>query len=106
MNTLRLYNDSIFDALDWFFNPISSKKICDAGLKGIINRPHNIINIKDNNGEVIAQRLEVVTTPFKKEDVKVKLVGDILTVTCGASNKVEEDNEDKGKYSTIAGLLS
>ena len=45
MNTLRLYNDSIFDALDWFFNPISSKKICDAGLKGIINRPHNIINI-------------------------------------------------------------
>ena len=94
MNTISLYNDPIFDALDWFFNPVSSKKICDVGLKGIINRPHNIINVKDENGAVVAQRLEVVTTPFKKEDVKVQLVGDMLTVTCGASNKIEKENED------------
>ena len=95
MNTSILYsNDPFRDALEWFFNPVSTKKICDVGLKGIINRPHNIINIKDDSGAVVAQRLEVVTTPFKKEDVKVQLVGDMLTVTCGSSNKVEKDNED------------
>jgi len=35
-----------------------------------------------------------VTTPFKKSDVKVQVVGDMLNVTCGTSNIEESKNED------------
>lgn len=34
-----------------------------------------------------------MTTPFKKEDVKVKVVGNTLSVECGAENKLDEDDE-------------
>lgn len=89
-----LYKDSLFDAFDWFFKPMTSRKICDVGLKNVINRPHNIVNVKDDDGNVVAQRLEVVTTPFKKSDVKVQVVGDMLNVTCGTNNIEETKNED------------
>ena len=94
MMTDILYKDPLFDAIDWFFKPMASRKICDVGLKNVINRPHNIVNVKNDKGDVVAQRLEVVTTPFKKGDVKVQVVGDMLNVTCGTSNIEESKNED------------
>ena len=39
-------------------------------------------------------KLTVVTTPFKKGDVRCKIVDDVLTVTCGTENVKDAENED------------
>ena len=44
--------------------------------------------------EIVAQKLTVVTTPFKKEDVKVSILDDVLTGECGSENVKDEKNED------------
>ena len=78
-----------------------NKSLENNGLKRLISRPHNIVNVKDNDGKVIAQRLEVVTTPFKKEDVKVTVDNDTLTIQCGSENK-EQKVEDEYVYKGIS----
>lgn len=78
--------------MDFFANPFE-RKISNRGLSNI-RKPHNLTNVKDEQGKIIAQKLTVVTTPFKKDDVKVKIVDDVLTVTCGTENVKDEENED------------
>lgn len=68
------------------------KTIEKAGLKSLIGRPHNIVDVTDKDGNTIAQRLEVVTTPFKKDEVKVYVKNNFLTVECQAM--LEEDRAD------------
>ena len=65
--------------------PFNGKTLKDIGLRKLITRPHNIVNVTDpKTKKVIEQRLEVVTTPFKKGDVKVTVSGNTLTVECGS----------------------
>lgn len=93
---MNMHNDPIWELMDIFagypFNKES--KIPNTGLRSCINRPHNLINVKDKDGNVIAQKLSVVTTPFKKDEVKVQVLDNILTVKCGAENKESEENEE------------
>lgn len=87
-------NDGTFWGLiDALTNPITEnvKRIQDSGFKKLINRPHNLINIKDKDGTVTGQRLELVTTPFKTEDIKVTVTDGILSVECG--NDIKDCNE-------------
>ena len=77
----------IWELMDALARPFDDKRnIMNYGLKSIIKRPHNLINVKDKDGNVIGQRLEMVTTPFKKEDVKITVKDNILTVRCGTEN--------------------
>jgi HSP20 family molecular chaperone IbpA len=69
--------------------PLNGKTLKDIGLRKLISRPHNLINVKDKDGNVIAQKLEVVTTPFKKDDVKLSVKGNVLTIECGSMNVVQ-----------------
>ena len=76
--------------------PTKGKNLENNGLRRLINRPHNIVNVKDANGEVTAQRLEVVTTPFKKNEVSVSVdSNNMLTVKCG-HEEVESDKKENG----------
>ena len=81
--------------------PSEENPLATNGLKSLIRRPHNLVNVKDDDGNVIAQRLEVVTTPFAKDEVKVSVEGNVLTVACGGSNK-EEKTEDEYIYKGIS----
>ena len=91
---LDIYKDPIWEMMDWFNRPFGERKISDNGLKSVIKRPHNLVNLKDPDGNVVAQQLAVVTTPFKKEDVKVTVLDNILSVQCGAENLKDEEYED------------
>jgi len=85
----------IWELMDALTRPFDDKSsVMTSGLKSVIKRPHNLINVKDKSGSIIGQRLEVVTTPFKKEDVKVSVTDDVLTVQCGSENARTEENED------------
>lgn len=88
--------DDIFNALTWEMMryPFGDYKIQDCGLKSVIKRPHSLINVKDEDGNVTAQRLEIVTTPFKKDDVKVSVLDDTLSVECGSENQTLGENEE------------
>jgi HSP20 family molecular chaperone IbpA len=96
----KLFNidkyDDIWELMNFLTTPFAdrTKKIQDIGLKKAINRPHNLINIKDDTGKIIGQRLELVTTPFKSEDIKVSVTSNILSVTCGIENKTTNEHED------------
>jgi HSP20 family molecular chaperone IbpA len=81
--------------------PFEENPLATNGLKSLIRRPHNLVNVKDDDGNVIAQRLEVVTTPFAKDEVKVSVEGNVLTVACGGTNK-EEKTEDEYIYKGIS----
>ena len=81
--------------------PFEENPLATNGLKSIIRRPHNLVNVKDDDGNVVAQRLEVVTTPFAKDEVKVSVEGNVLTVACGETNK-EEKTEDEYIYKGIS----
>lgn len=78
--------------------PFAGKNLKDIGLRKLITRPHNIVNVTDpKTKKVIEQRLEVVTTPFKKGDVKVTVSGNTLTVECGNVEDeatTEQENEE------------
>ena len=87
------------DALTLY--PAKERSLENNGLKRLISRPHNIVNVKDEKGNIVAQRLEVVTTPFSKEDVKVTVEDNVLTVQCG-SEKKEEKEEDEYIYKGIS----
>ena len=77
------------------------------GFKQLIKRPHNVYTIRKDgkpDGQIEAYKLEVVTTPFKKEDVKVKIVNDVLNVTCGMTveDKKEENSNEIVAYKGIS----
>lgn len=78
--------------MDFFANPFE-RKINSKGLSNI-RKPHNLTNVKDADGNIVAQKLTVVTTPFTKDDVKVRIAGDVLSVQCGTENVRDAENED------------
>lgn len=63
------------------------------GLKKIIQRPHDLTNVKDKDGNVVGQKLSLVYTPFKKDQIKVVVDGDTLTVSIGDEKKEEKKDE-------------
>ena len=67
------------------------------------NEGHNLYTIKDDDGNVVLYRIEIVTTPFKKDDIKVRLSeNNILTIQCGNENFHHEDE----KHLTYRGISS
>lgn len=64
------------------------------GLKKIIQRPHDLMNVKDENGNVIGQKLSLVYTPFTKDQIKVTVNGDTLSVSIGDEKKEEKKDEN------------
>ena len=97
MYEIKKLFDNILEMNDFFASPFDRfelPKISTNGLKSSIHRPHNLKEIKDKDGNVTAQKIEVVTTPFDKEDVKVTIKDNLLSVSCGSENKKTEENED------------
>ena len=84
---------SIFD--DNFFADFRDN-FASRGLKKIISRPHDLVNVKDADGNVIGQKLSLVYTPFKKDQIKVTMEGDMLSVSIGDEKK-EETKNDSGE---------
>ena len=78
--------------MDFFANPFE-RKINSKGLSNI-RKPHNLTNVKNENGDIVGMKLQVVTTPFKKDDVKLTIKDDELTVRCGTENIKDAENED------------
>lgn len=100
MNPLATWDDmwqNMLALTEYPFN--NGKNLMNTGLRKLIGRPHNLVNVTNKNGNIIEQRLEVVTTPFKKEDVDVQVSGNTLTVRCGSEENeavtIPEDGEDK-----------
>ena len=99
MNPLATWDDmwqNMLALTEYPFN--NGKNLMNTGLRKLIGRPHNLVNVTDKDGNIIEQRLEVVTTPFKKEDVDVQVSGNTLTVKCGSEvveDRVPEDGKDK-----------
>ena len=92
MNTIYTPLWELMDAFSSY--PFGENRVTNTGLKSIVKRPHNLVDVKDDNGNIVAQRLEVVTTPFKKEDVKVTISDNVLSVSCGSQNIEDAENED------------
>lgn len=95
-NSLTVWNDfdDMWKRIDSMFNR-SSKSLTrlEKGLQ-CINRPHNLYTWKDKDGNIIGNRLSVVTTPFKKDQVHVTIEDNILTVECGNdSDEVKKEGE-------------
>ena len=82
---------SIFD--DDFFADFRDN-FASRGLKKIIQRPHDLMNVKDENGNVVGQKLSLVYTPFKKDQIKVTVDGDTLSVSIGDEKKEEKKDEN------------
>ena len=99
IRTFDIYRDDPWKSLLSEFQAISnlmSKTFNDdfknRGLKDVITKPHNLLTNKDENGNIVSFALEVVYTPFKKDDVKVEVCDNLLTVKCGNENKVKDPN--------------
>lgn len=84
--------DDLFKSMNVMFNDVFGNEKKSNGLR-IINRPHNLYTYKDENGKVTGNKLEVCTTPFKKDEVSVEISNNILTVKCGTENKHDEDTK-------------
>ena len=103
MNPLATWDDmwqNMLALTEYPFN--NGKNLMNTGLRKLIGRPHNLVNVTDKDGNIIEQRLEVVTTPFKKEDVSVQVSGNTLTVRCGSEEDeavtAPEDENRQEKY--------
>ena len=99
IRTFDIYKDdpwkslvSEFQALSNLMNKTFDNDFKNRGLKDVITKPHNLLTNKDENGNITSFALEVVYTPFKKNDVKVEVFDNVLTVTCGKENKVKDPN--------------
>lgn len=86
--------DNMFKRVDAMFNYPRSSTFANQGLKAIIRRPHNLITKKDKDGNVESYDIEVVYTPFSKDEVKVEVLDHVLTVKCGSENKVKDEDMD------------
>lgn len=97
MNSLTKFDpfNGIFPSLfdDDFFADFRDN-FANRGLKKIISRPHDLTNIKDKDGNVVGQKLSLVYTPFKKDQIKVTVDGDTLSVSIGDKKEEETKDED------------
>lgn len=89
--------EDIFSLANIFF-PKDFRTIRDdlsnVGLKKFISRPHNLETVRDENGNAVGQRLSLVYTPFKKDQIKVSVEGDDLMVSIGDETKEEKKDEN------------
>jgi len=99
--------DNAFNNMDnlWmqlFNQPMSTlKKFKDTGIS-VIDRPHNVISIKDKAGNVIGNKLEVVTTPFKKDEVSVEISDKTLTVKCEKyDSQIDGDSSEISAFENV-----
>jgi HSP20 family molecular chaperone IbpA len=83
--------DDMFKSMNAMFGDLFDGRK-NKGLS-FLSRPHNLYTYKDDKGHVVGNKLEVVTTPFKKDEVSVEVQNGILTVKCGNGNKVEDDKD-------------
>lgn len=97
MNQLTKFDpfNGIFPTLfdDDFFADFRDN-FANRGLKKIISRPHDLTNVKDANGNIVGQKLSLVYTPFKKDQIKVMIDGDTLSVSIGDEKKEEKKDEN------------
>lgn len=93
MNEIWHDFDDMFNIMNIMRRNTPTKKIENYGLKDVIHRPHNLYTLRNDKNEITGHRLEVVTTPFKKDDVKLELFNNVLTITCGSENHRDEDCE-------------
>ena len=84
----------LFPSLDEDFFTDFCDNFAKRGLKKFISRPHDLVNIKDENGNVVGQKLSLVYTPFKKDQIKVTIDGDTLSVAIGDEKKEETKDEN------------
>lgn len=99
MNTQMSMNDTEFGSFANMFRNLEAIMDFDfnkesRGLRRWLGRPHNLITKKDENGKIESYQLEVVYTPFKKDDVKVEVLDGALNVKCGSENKVKDEDMD------------
>lgn len=93
----RVMDDAFANMDNWWlhlFNQPSStlKKLGDTGIS-VIGRPHNVIAIKSKDGKTIGNKIEVVTTPFRKDEVSVEFSKGMLTVKCQKLEKTVPEEE-------------
>lgn len=88
-----IFND-IFNAMSIASDPriMDANRVQNSGLKGLISKPHNLYTIKNKDGEVTEWKMEMVYTPFKKNDISVKITDNVLSVEIGTENKKEDMN--------------
>lgn len=106
MNPLATWDDmwqNMLALTEYPFN--NGKNLMNTGLRKLIGRPHNLVNVTDKDGNIIEQRLEVVTTPFKKEDVDVQVSGNTLTVKCGSEAEELQEAPEDGKEKPVEKYL-
>lgn len=80
----------------------AANKIATNGLKTILGRPHDLWVGKDKNGNTV-YRIDLVYTPFAKDQIKVKLGEEFLEVSIGGyadgdkivETELEKKAEDK-----------
>jgi HSP20 family protein len=90
INPLATFNmlDSLMDE---FFNGASNSK---SSLGSIIKRPYNLLTEKDKDGDVSKYVLEVVYTPFKKDDVTISIEDNVLHFKCEGKSEQKDSNEE------------
>lgn len=102
MNTNQLVKRATFDPFAGLFPSVFDDdffadfrdNFANRGLRKIISRPHDLTNIKDKDGNVVGQKLSLVYTPFKKDQIKVTVDDDMLTVAIGDEKKEEKKDEN------------
>lgn len=94
--------DDMFEQLHAMFNTPTERPLTTYGLKQVIKRPHNLYRVKDEDGNITSYKLDVVTTPFKKEDVSVSVENDVLTVKCGVYPSGEDPEDEFLVYRGIS----
>lgn len=94
INSMLNHDVDLFQLVEALTNPefYSKTRISNNGLKCVIPKPHNLYTIKDDNGKVIEWDMELVYTPFKKEDVKASVCDSILSVEIGSENIKKDPN--------------
>jgi len=96
--------DSILNDMFKLWNIAYDPKFTDenrfqnTGLKGLISKPHNLYTVKDEEGNITEWKMELVYTPFKKDDISVKFSNGVLSVEIGTENK------DKDKDMVYRGI--
>ena len=106
MNPLATWDDmwqNMLALTEYPFN--NGKNLMNTGLRKLIGRPHNLVNVTNKDGNIIEQRLEVVTTPFKKEDVNVQVSGNTLTVRCGSEAEEVQTAPEEGEEKPVEKYL-
>lgn len=90
---MRSIFDDMFNLLNIACDPkvMDTFRVQNTGLRGIISKPHNLYTVKDENGTVSEWIMEMVYTPFKKEDIHVAATNNTLSVEIGTENKEDDD---------------